>query len=58
VGGENNACCPRFFQGKIDEITIANYALSQEELRDLMKTTLPVNVKGKLATCWATLKRR
>ncbi|HID57200.1 TPA: LamG domain-containing protein [Candidatus Poribacteria bacterium] len=57
VGGENNACCPRFFQGKIDEITIANYALSQGELRDLMKSALPVDVKGKLATCWAMLKR-
>jgi hypothetical protein len=58
VGGENNACCPRFFQGKIDEITIANYALSQDELRGLMKSALSVGAKGKLATCWATIKGR
>lgn len=56
VGGENNACCPRFFQGKIDNITLANYALSRSELQSLMTTALSVEPHGKLATRWAGLK--
>lgn len=56
VGGENNACCPRFFQGKIDNLVVANYALTASEIKSLMTATLSVEPKGKLALRWANLK--
>ena len=56
-GGENNACCPRFFQGRIDELMLANYALTEAELQKIVKDTLEVSARGKLATMWGNLKR-
>ena len=56
-GGENNGCCPRFFQGRIDELMLANYALSEAELQQIVKDTLDVSARGKLATMWGNLKR-
>ena len=58
VGGEDNACCPRFFVGSIDDLAIANYAMSEAELSALITEALPVEPGGKLATRWASLKRR
>lgn len=56
LGGENNACCPRFFQGRIDELTIANYALSVAEIKALMQSALQVELTGKLAAVWGRMK--
>jgi hypothetical protein len=46
-GGENNWCCPRFFQGRIDELMLANYALSQGDIEKIINETLDVSVHGK-----------
>ena len=56
-GGENNGCCPRFFQGRIDELMLANYALTAAELQKIVNDTLAVSARGKLATVWGNLKR-
>lgn len=56
-GGENNGCCPRFFQGRIDELMLANYPLTEAELQKIINDTLAVSVRGKLTTTWGNLKR-
>ena len=56
-GGENNGCCPRFFQGRIDELMLANYALSEGDIQKIINDTLDVSGRGKLATLWGKLKR-
>ncbi len=58
VGGEDNACCPRFFVGSLDDLAIANYALTEDELAALITEALAVEPSAKLATRWAALKRR
>lgn len=55
-GGENNACCPRFFIGIMDEVMLANYALSEAEIQRIVSDTLNVSAKGKITTTWAILK--
>ncbi len=55
-GGESNACCPRFFQGRMDELMLANYALSEAEIQRVVDDTLAVAARGKLTTTWANLK--
>jgi len=55
-GGEDAACCPRFFQGKLDDIVIANYPLEQKELDTLMKAS-SVNPQSKLSITWGEIKR-
>lgn len=54
-GGENAACCPRFFQGRIDNITIANYALSNDEVKQLV-ASLAVEKQDKLPITWSAIK--
>lgn len=56
-GGENNACCPRFFVGIMDELMLANYALSEAEIQRIVNDTLDVSAKGKVTTTWAKLKQ-
>lgn len=56
-GGESNACCPRFFQGRMDELMLANYPLSEADIQRIVNDTLDVSARGKLATTWANLKR-
>jgi hypothetical protein len=56
-GGENNGCCPRFFQGRIDELMLANYALSEADIQKIINDTLDVAARGKLTTTWGNLKR-
>ena len=56
-GGENNGCCPRFFQGLLDEMMLANYALAAADIQQIINETLAVSVRGKLATTWSDLKR-
>ena len=56
-GGENNGCCPRFFQGRIDELMLANYPLSEADIQKIINDTLAVSARGKLATTWGNLKR-
>ena len=56
-GGEGADCCPRFFQGILDDVVIANYALSEEEISGLMETTA-VNSQSKLSITWGAIKRQ
>jgi hypothetical protein len=58
VGGEDGACCPRFFVGAVDDLAIANYALTENELAALMTEALSVEPRGKLATRWGALRAR
>lgn len=53
LGGEQDGCCPRYFQGIIDELKISNFAKTQAEIIGSMA---PVDKKGKLATIWGKLK--
>jgi hypothetical protein len=55
-GGEDADCCPRFAQGRLDDVVIANYALSEEEISGLMETTA-VNSQSKLSITWGAIKR-
>lgn len=55
-GGENADCCPRFFQGKLDDVVIANYPLSQKEINDLLKASA-INPQSKLSITWGEIKR-
>ena len=55
-GGEDADCCPRFTQGRLDDVVIANYALSEEEISGLMETT-SVNPQSKLSITWGAIKR-
>jgi hypothetical protein len=55
-GGEDAACCPRFFQGKLDDVVIANYPLSQKEINDLLKASA-INPQSKLSITWGEIKR-
>ncbi len=57
IGGENGGCCPRFFQGRIDELMLANYPLTEAELQKIVNDTLAVSARGKLATTWGNLKK-
>ena len=43
----------RYFDGVIDEVKIWTRGLTEDELAEV----LPVRQKGKLTTCWATLKQ-
>ena len=56
-GGENNGCCPRFFQGRMDELMLANYPLSEADIQKIINDTLAVSARGKLAALWGNLKR-
>jgi hypothetical protein len=56
-GGEDADCCPRFAQGRLDDVVIANYALSEEEISGLMETTA-VNSQSKLSITWGAIKRQ
>ena len=53
LGGEQDGCCPRYFQGIIDEVRISNFAKTDDEILNSMA---PVDKKGKLATSWGKLK--
>lgn len=54
-GGENAACCPRFFQGRIDEVTLANYAFSEAEIKELV-AALAVGPQDSLPITWGRIK--
>ena len=54
-GGENAACCPRFFQGRIDEVTLANYAFSKAEIGELI-AALAVGPQDSLSITWGRIK--
>jgi hypothetical protein len=55
-GGEDAACCPRFFQGRLDDVTLANYALSEAEITELMATAA-VEPYNRLSITWGKMKR-
>ena len=52
---------PRFFDGLMDDVALFNVALSQDDIKTLVKkglaAELGVSPAGKLATTWAQLKR-
>ncbi len=52
---------PRFFDGLMDDVALFNVALSQDDIKTLVKkglaAELGVSLAGKLATTWAQLKR-
>jgi hypothetical protein len=54
-GGEDADCCPRFTQGRLDDVVIANYALSEAEIGALM-TTIAVQPQSKLSITWGEIK--
>ena len=45
------------FRDVIDELMLANYALTEAELQKIVNDTLDVSAGGKLATTWANLKK-
>ncbi len=60
LGGEKDPankgdCCPRYFQGIIDELKISNFAKTQAEIQASMGSSA-VDKKDKLATIWGKLK--
>ena len=55
VGGEQDGCCPRYFQGIIDELKISDFAKTGAEIQESMGSSA-VDKKDKLATSWGKLK--
>ncbi len=55
-GGEDAACCPRFFQGRLDDVMLANYAFSEAEIKELL-ATLAVGPQNSLSIMWGKIKR-
>ena len=56
-GGERDGCCPRYFQGTIDEIKISNYAKTRDEILKSMKDAAFVSPQAKLSLVWGAIKR-
>ena len=54
--GGAHAGQPREFTGTIDEVTVFNRALSNNEIKKTMDAVSAVEPKGKLATLWGGLK--
>jgi len=57
LGGERDGCCPRYFQGTIDEIKISNYAKTRDEILKSMKDAASVSPQTKLPLVWGTIKQ-
>ena len=55
LGGERDGCCPRYFQGIIDELKISNFAKSEAEIQSSMEAAA-VESAGKLPLIWGELK--
>jgi hypothetical protein len=59
--GASQFWTPRFFDGLMDEVTLFNVALDQDQIGELMNRgiseMMAVSSKGKLITTWAQLKR-
>ena len=56
IGSEHDG---RYFPGILDEVRLYNRALTEDEMRQNVEATandLPVNVAGKLATAWGSLR--
>ena len=56
-GGERDGCCPRYFQGTIDEIKISNYAKTRDEILKSMKDAASILPQAKLSLVWGAIKR-
>ncbi len=62
IGGEKDPaiegdCCPRYFQGIIDELKISDFAKTDDQILESMNAIgTAVDKKGKLATIWGKLK--
>jgi hypothetical protein len=57
LGGERDGCCPRYFQGTIDEIKISNYAKTKDEILKSIKDAASVSPQTKLPLVWGTIKQ-
>jgi hypothetical protein len=57
LGGERDGCCPRYFQGTIDEIKISNYAKTKDEILKSMQEAASVSLQAKLPLVWASIKQ-
>ena len=57
LGGERDGCCPRYFQGAIDEIKISNYAKTRDEILKSVKDAASVSPQAKLSLVWGAIKR-
>ena len=55
LGGERDGCCPRYFQGIIDELKISNFAKSEAEILASMEAAA-VEPSDKLPLVWGALK--
>jgi len=49
-----------YFPGQLDEVVLFNYALSKNEVNEIMKRPLgrAVELTGKATTTWGTIKVR
>jgi hypothetical protein len=56
LGGERDGCCPRYFQGTIDELKIANFAKDEAAIQESMNAGAPVEPADKLPLTWGRLK--
>lgn len=58
LGGERDGCCPRYFQGIIDELKISNFAKSEAEIQASMEAAVETAVEParKLPLVWGALK--
>jgi len=55
IGGEQDGCCPRYFQGTIDDLKISNFAKTEAEIQKSMGSA-KVDQKDKIATSWGKIK--
>ena len=59
LGGERDGCCPRYFQGIIDELKISNFAKSEAEIQASMEAAAvetAIEPARKLPLVWGELK--
>ena len=57
LGGERDGCCPRYFQGAIDEIKNSYYAKTRDEVLKSMKDAASDSPQAKLSLVWGAIKR-
>ena len=57
LGGEQDGCCPRYFQGTIDAIKISNYAKTKDKILKLIKEVASVSLRAKLSLVYASIKQ-
>ena len=58
IGGERPKphCCPRYFEGIIDELKVSNFAMAAEQIKEAMEGPFAVMPVGKSAARWSEIK--